>query len=116
MSTGEWNPVVSEVSETGYHIDGVNVSAALRNTLMSDKMTNSNDAVMEIYSRLRPGDPPTLVPVETGTPDMVSESEKIPDEAVTFPSAITSPVNVPVPWVLTIYCLARISNRERSSG
>ncbi|MFH1262306.1 MAG: DNA-directed RNA polymerase subunit beta [Pseudomonadota bacterium] len=46
------------------YIDNINVSAALRNTLMSDKIGSQNDAMMEIYARLRPGDPPTL---ETAT-------------------------------------------------
>ena len=45
-------------------IDNVNVSGVLRNTLMIDKISNPNEAVLEIYSRLRPGDPPTL---ETAT-------------------------------------------------
>ncbi len=46
------------------YIDGINYNAALRNTLMVDKMTNTNEAILEIYARLRPGDPPTL---ETAT-------------------------------------------------
>ncbi|HLG20907.1 MAG TPA: DNA-directed RNA polymerase subunit beta [Bdellovibrionota bacterium] len=46
------------------YIDGINVSAALRNTLMADHINNTNEALLEIYARLRPGDPPTL---ETAT-------------------------------------------------
>ncbi len=45
-------------------IDGISVSAALKNTLAGDKVANANEALLEIYSRLRPGDPPTL---ETAT-------------------------------------------------
>jgi DNA-directed RNA polymerase subunit beta len=41
-------------------IDEVNVSAAIRNTLLADKITSQNNAIIEIYRRLRPGDPPTL--------------------------------------------------------
>jgi DNA-directed RNA polymerase subunit beta len=41
-------------------IDEVNVSAAIRNTLLADKISSLNNAIIEIYRRLRPGDPPTL--------------------------------------------------------
>jgi DNA-directed RNA polymerase subunit beta len=41
-------------------IDEVNVSAAIRNTLLADKIASLNNAIIEIYRRLRPGDPPTL--------------------------------------------------------
>jgi DNA-directed RNA polymerase subunit beta len=40
-------------------IDDFNVGPFLRNTLIADKLTTSDDAIMEIYRRLRPGDPPT---------------------------------------------------------
>lgn len=46
-------------------IDGVNVDASFRNTLLGDKIENREDAILEIYKRLRPGDPPTLEPAET---------------------------------------------------
>jgi DNA-directed RNA polymerase subunit beta len=45
-------------------IDGINVNAAIRNTLVNDKVSSANEALMEICARLRPGDPPTL---ETAT-------------------------------------------------
>ncbi len=41
-------------------IDGLNVGSYLRDTLIADKTTTTEDAIMEIYRRLRPGDPPTL--------------------------------------------------------
>jgi DNA-directed RNA polymerase subunit beta len=41
-------------------IDGLNVGPYLRDTLIADKVTTSDEAIMEIYRRLRPGDPPTL--------------------------------------------------------
>ncbi len=43
-------------------IDGVNVDASLRNTLVNDRVSTRDEAVLEIYKRLRPGDPPTLEP------------------------------------------------------
>ena len=39
-------------------IDGVNVSACLRNTLLADKTEGGKDAVLEIYRRLRPSNRP----------------------------------------------------------
>jgi DNA-directed RNA polymerase subunit beta len=41
-------------------IDGLNVGPYLRDTLIADKVKTMEDAIMEIYRRLRPGDPPTL--------------------------------------------------------
>jgi DNA-directed RNA polymerase subunit beta len=40
-------------------IDGLNVGSFLRDTLAQDKVNSREDALMEIYRRLRPGDPPT---------------------------------------------------------
>ncbi len=41
-------------------IDNVNSGPSLRKTLMVDKVESPDEAVLEIYKRLRPGDPPTL--------------------------------------------------------
>ena len=40
-------------------IDDLHVGPSLRNTLVQDKIGSSDEAIMEIYRRLRPGDPPT---------------------------------------------------------
>src|SRR5881628_583927 len=45
-------------------IDNLNVGPFLRETLNIDKISSPEEAIMEIYRRLRPGDPPTL---ETAT-------------------------------------------------
>ena len=45
-------------------IDGMNVDSSFRDTLLSDKVDTREDALLEIYRRLRPGDPPTLEPAE----------------------------------------------------
>ncbi len=42
------------------YIDGLNVGPWLRDTLLDDKMSSPDEALIEIYGRLRPGDPPTL--------------------------------------------------------
>ncbi len=41
-------------------IDHLNVGGFLRDTLMNDKVSSPEEAIMEIYRRLRPGDPPTV--------------------------------------------------------
>jgi DNA-directed RNA polymerase subunit beta len=43
-------------------IDGVNTDASFRNTLVSDKIQTKEEAILEIYKRMRPGDPPTIEP------------------------------------------------------
>ncbi len=40
-------------------IDNVNVGSFLRDTLLVDKIETTEAAIIEIYRRLRPGDPPT---------------------------------------------------------
>tara|TARA_B110001454_G_scaffold16046_1_gene14376 strand:- start:21897 stop:26075 length:4179 start_codon:yes stop_codon:yes gene_type:complete len=40
--------------------DGLTVGPYLRNTLLVDKVNNKDEALVEIYKRLRPGEPPTL--------------------------------------------------------
>jgi DNA-directed RNA polymerase subunit beta len=46
-------------------IDGLNVGSYLRDTLLAEKVKTNEDAIMEIYRRLRPGDPPTLDTAKT---------------------------------------------------
>jgi DNA-directed RNA polymerase subunit beta len=46
-------------------IDGLNVGSYLRDTLIADKVQTTEDSIMEIYRRLRPGDPPTLETAKT---------------------------------------------------
>ena len=40
--------------------DGLTVGPYLRNTLLVDKVSNKDESLVEIYKRLRPGEPPTL--------------------------------------------------------
>jgi len=42
-----------------FYIDNLNVGSYLRDTLLVDKIATPEEAMMEIYRRLRPGDPPT---------------------------------------------------------
>ncbi|MES2503547.1 MAG: DNA-directed RNA polymerase subunit beta [Myxococcota bacterium] len=45
-------------------IDGLNVGSYLRDTIAGDKVTNREEALLELYRRMRPGDPPTLETAE----------------------------------------------------
>ena len=45
-------------------MDDTHVGPSLRNTLLQDRVPSPEDAILEIYKRLRPGDPPTI---ETAT-------------------------------------------------
>ena len=45
-------------------IDDTYIGPSLRNTLLQDKIASPEEAIIEIYKRLRPGDPPTI---ETAT-------------------------------------------------
>ena len=40
-------------------IDNLNVGSFLRDTLEGDSIANRDEAILEIYRRMRPGDPPT---------------------------------------------------------
>ena len=42
------------------YIDNLNVGGYIRNTILIDKVNSTEEAMIEIYKRLRPGDPPTL--------------------------------------------------------
>jgi DNA-directed RNA polymerase subunit beta len=42
------------------YLDDINRGPSLRNTSVLDKIENCDEAIIDIYRRLRPGDPPTL--------------------------------------------------------
>ena len=60
--------VLEEVLKSGVEefsvlfIDNVNADASFRNTLVGDKVQTKEEAILEIYKRMRPGDPPTIEP------------------------------------------------------
>ena len=41
-------------------IDNLHITSSFRDTLVGDKINSTDEALIEIYRRLRPGDPPTL--------------------------------------------------------
>ena len=46
-------------------IDGLNVGSYLRDTIVQDKITNKNEALLELYRKMRPGDSPTIEAAES---------------------------------------------------
>ena len=46
-------------------IDHTNVGPYIRNTLAADKNSNREEALLDIYRVMRPGEPPTLEQAET---------------------------------------------------
>jgi len=57
-------------------IDNLNVSPSLRNTLNVDKVSTKDEALIEIYRKLRPGDPPTIEFAETLIQNMFFSPER----------------------------------------
>lgn len=57
-------------------IDHVNVGAYLRNTLMADKNLTREDALVDIYRILRPGEPPTIEGAEALFQGLFFDSER----------------------------------------
>ncbi len=47
------------------YIDGVNFSDQIRNTVLLDKTNSTEDALVKIFERLRPGEPPTEEAAQT---------------------------------------------------
>ena len=45
-------------------IDGLNVGSYLRDTIAQDKVSTREEALLELYRRMRPGDPPTIETAE----------------------------------------------------
>ncbi len=57
-------------------IDHVNVGAALRNTIFADLNMNRQEALVDIYKNLRPGEPPTVEAAENLFNNLFFNSER----------------------------------------
>ncbi len=57
-------------------IDHINVGAHIRNTLAADKNKNREDALLDIYRVMRPGEPPTLESAEALFHGLFFDSER----------------------------------------
>jgi DNA-directed RNA polymerase subunit beta len=73
---------IKSLEETGFDeltvidVDGVTIGAYLRNTLMADKVQNREQALIEIYRVMRPGEPPTLETAESMFAGLFFDSER----------------------------------------
>jgi DNA-directed RNA polymerase subunit beta len=48
-----------------YFIDDINVSSSIINTILADKIHSKEDAIIDIYKRMRPGEPANLPSAQT---------------------------------------------------
>ena len=58
------------------YIDNVLVGSFLRDTLLVDKISSTEEAIVEIYRRLRPGDPPTFDAAQKHFDNLFFNSER----------------------------------------
>jgi DNA-directed RNA polymerase subunit beta len=63
-------------------IDNLQVTSSLRDTLLIDKIGTTDEALIEIYRRLRPGDPPTLKSAQALFENLFSNPERYDLSAV----------------------------------
>ena len=63
-------------------IDHINVGAYIRNTAAADKASNREEALIDIYKVMRPGEPPTLETAEKLFYDLVFGKAKLVNETV----------------------------------
>ncbi|MDA1357828.1 MAG: DNA-directed RNA polymerase subunit beta [Proteobacteria bacterium] len=63
-------------------VDHINVGAYIRNTSAVDKTSNREEALIEIYKVMRPGEPPTVETAEKLFYDLVFGKAKLAQEAV----------------------------------
>ena len=79
---------LATVLEAGFHdvevlnIDGINVGPYIRNTLNVDKNHSREQALIDIYRVMRPGEPPTLDTAETLFGQLFFDSERYDLSAV----------------------------------
>ncbi len=59
-----------------FFLDDAETGPFLRNTLLQDKMQSYDDALLEIYRRLRPGDPPTMDTAATFFKNLFSSPDR----------------------------------------
>src|SRR5262245_55943002 len=64
------------------HIDHITVGPYMRNTLKADKNTNRDEALIEIYRVMRPGEPPTLETAEALFKGLFFDSDRYDLSAV----------------------------------
>ena len=82
--TEEMLEMLDEAGITGLPtlaIDHINIGAYIRNTAAVDKSSNREEALIEIYKVMRPGEPPTVETAEKLFYDLVFGKAKLAQEA-----------------------------------
>jgi len=80
--------IVTALSEAGHkdiptlHIDYIAIGPCMRNTLAADKNESREDALIDIYRVMRPGEPPTLETAEALFKSLFFDSERYDLSAV----------------------------------
>ncbi|MGC9955228.1 MAG: DNA-directed RNA polymerase subunit beta [Rhizomicrobium sp.] len=73
---------LEQLGEAGFdeidviHVDGITIGAYLRNTMAVDKNHSREQALIDIYRVMRPGEPPTLDTAETLFGQLFFDSER----------------------------------------
>ena len=71
---------IDQISVLG--IDHINVGAYIRNTIRQDRTTSREEALLEIYKVMRPGEPPTVETAEKLFYDLFFGKARMKDESV----------------------------------
>ena len=71
---------IREIAVLG--IDHINVGAYIRNTIKQDRTTSREEALLEIYKVMRPGEPPTVETAEKLFYDLFFGKARMKDESV----------------------------------
>ncbi|MCL4387142.1 DNA-directed RNA polymerase subunit beta, partial [Patescibacteria group bacterium] len=59
-----------------YYIDNINVTSSVLETVLSDKVNTKEEAVIDIYKRMRPGEPPNLSSASSYFENMFFNAER----------------------------------------
>ncbi len=70
---------IDQISVLG--IDHINIGAYIRNTIRQDKTSNREEALLEIYKVMRPGEPPTVETAEKLFYDLFFGKARLKDES-----------------------------------
>ena len=71
---------IDQISVLG--IDHINIGAYIRNTIRQDKTSNREEALLEIYKVMRPGEPPTVETAEKLFYDLFFGKARLKNESV----------------------------------
>ncbi len=88
------------------YIDGMNVGPYIRNTLASDKNSNRQEALFDIYRVMRPGEPATLEAADASFKQQFFDSERY-DLSAVGRVKMNASLNIPLSEVPDTYRILR---------